>query len=254
MSAAQAEIILKISTERLMRIAERVRLHYWDEFDRDYPDWVIVAALGRWLDGEMERVTEDLPAILTSPERPEARRFRTQLEQLAGPSGPYQETKDAFSGNRIFSFEKFSAMVAYIALNARNVYKTKLNKLLFYSDFVNYYSHGSSISGARYVHLPHGPVPDGYERTLRKLAAAGIVAVAREMDCEIINASDLELPAALSLSERASLDWVIDTYGDMSARSISELSHREKAYKHTRPGEPIAYEYAKFFERLPPGP
>jgi hypothetical protein len=37
----------------------------------------------------------------------------------------------------------------------------------------------------------------------------------------------------------------------MSAGKISEYSHREKAYRFTKPGECIAYEYAKFFQKLP---
>jgi undecaprenyl diphosphate synthase len=38
----------------------------------------------------------------------------------------------------------------------------------------------------------------------------------------------------------------------MSASQLTELSHREKAYRNTKTGEAIAYEYAKFFENLPP--
>jgi uncharacterized phage-associated protein len=44
---------------------------------------------------------------------------------------------------------------------------------------------------------------------------------------------------------------VTKAYGDMSASQLTELSHREKAYRNTRTGEEIAYEYAKFFEKLP---
>ena len=55
----------------------------------------------------------------------------------------------------------------------------------------------------------------------------------------------------LSEDDRRVLDWVLTTYGDMGAGELSELSHRERAYKDTRPLEPIAYEYAKFLRRLP---
>jgi uncharacterized phage-associated protein len=52
-------------------------------------------------------------------------------------------------------------------------------------------------------------------------------------------------------NERTTLDWVLKNFGNLSANEISELSHNEKAYRFTRPGEEIAYEYAKFFEKLP---
>jgi hypothetical protein len=123
--------------------------------------------------------------------------------------------------------------------------------LLFYSDFVHFYDHGASISGARYVHLPFGPVPDRYEGMLAKLSATGMIRVQRGQGFELIRAGSEPVTDVLTDEERDSLDWVLDTYGSLSARAISDLSHREMAYKHTRPGEPIAYEYAKFFERLP---
>ena len=55
----------------------------------------------------------------------------------------------------------------------------------------------------------------------------------------------------LTEEERKVIDWVTAQYGDLAPTKISALSHREKAYASTRPGEQIAYEYAKFFEKLP---
>lgn len=261
--APEWDVILKVGTEKLMNVADKVQRYYRAEYGQEYDDWMIVAAISRWLDVEMERTAEDLPALLTDPSRREAQSFRRQLEKMSAPPQPAEvaaatevqtadaETADVFTGNRIFSFEKISAMVAYIALHARDVYKTKLNKLLFYADFTNFYLSGSSISGSRYVHLPHGPVPDGYEKTLQKLEAVGTIRIDRQQGFEVVKASHDPLTDTLSPGERASLDWVIQNYGRLSAREISELSHSEMAYRFTRTGEPIAYEYAKFFEHLP---
>jgi hypothetical protein len=47
---------------------------------------------------------------------------------------------------------------------------------------------------------------------------------------------------------------VLQQYGSLSSKAISELSHREKAYRFTKQGEEIAYEYAKFFINLPEKP
>jgi hypothetical protein len=166
---------------------------------------------------------------------------------------PVRETEvvDVFTGHRVFSFEKLAAMTAYIARHGRNVYKTKLNKLLFYCDFVNYHLNGVSISGARYVHLPFGPVPDRYEQTLKNLEMIGTLQISKGRGFELISAGDDPLPDTLSQQERATIDWVLERFGSMSASEISEYSHRERAYKDTRPGECIAYEYAKFFQSLP---
>ena len=156
-----------------------------------------------------------------------------------------------FTGQRIFSFEKLAAMTAYIAAHSKDLYKTKLNKLLFYSDFINYYLNGVSISGSRYVHLPYGPVPDSYESTLQNLALSGMVEIIRGQGYEVIRAKDEPITAVLNNRERETIDWVLENFGQMSAADISEFSHREKAYRFTRSGEYIAYEYAKFLQKLP---
>ena len=150
-----------------------------------------------------------------------------------------------------------SAMISYFAAKGKQIYKTKLNKLLFYADFVNFYLNGRSISGANYVHLPFGPVPDQYEQILKKLTAAG------ELEITPINtrkgtANEIHLGAnagnaseTLAPEEAAALDWVLDNYGKMSTEEIMELSHNEKAYRNTFPNEKIAYGYAQFLEKLP---
>ena len=63
------------------------------------------------------------------------------------------------SGFSNFNFNKFSNIVLYFTKNISKVSKTKLMKLLFYSDFKNYKEYGLSISGIVYQHLPYGPVP-----------------------------------------------------------------------------------------------
>ena len=144
-----------------------------------------------------------------------------------------------------------AAMISFIAERTSDLYKTKLNKLLFYADFVNFYLHGNSISGSRYVHLPYGPVPDGYEDTLETLNHYGVIDVMRRDGSDLIASGDKSASDLLSEDEKRALAWVMDTYGSQSASQLTEISHREKAYKSTRTGEEIAYEYAKFMAKLP---
>ena len=68
---------------------------------------------------------------------------------------------------------------------------------------------------------------------------------------EVIRAKDEPITAVLNNRERETIDWVLENFGKMSAADISEFSHREKAYRFTKGGELIAYEYAKFFQKLP---
>ena len=56
----------------------------------------------------------------------------------------------------------------------------------------------------------------------------------------------------LDETDRRILDWVAETYGELSTSQITDLSHEERAYRNTRPGERIAYAYAQFLKTLPP--
>ena len=148
-------------------------------------------------------------------------------------------------------------MIEYIAAKGRDIYKTNLNKLLFYSDLTHYYLYGRGISGATYVNLPFGPVPEKVETVIDELAASNRI---NRVDVPYLNANaqmikpaeNSEIHATLDQDEIELIDWVLDTYGHMTPGQITDFSHLEKAYKFTRPQEPIAYEYAKFFTKLPP--
>jgi hypothetical protein len=253
------ELKWRLRDVQVLSIAQKLQDHYRVDEKAEVPYEVIVATLDDWMELHLDRLADDLPELLSTPSRGEAKEFRRHLNELmirdVRTKVPVRETEvvDVFTGQRVFSFEKLAAMTVYIARHGRDVYKTKLNKLLFYCDFVNYHLSGVSISGARYVHLPFGPVPDRYEQMLKNLELIGTLQIAEGRGYELISAGEDPLPDTLSRQERAVIDWVLENLGSMSASAISEYSHQEKAYRNTRSGEYIAYEYAKFFRKLPEG-
>jgi uncharacterized phage-associated protein len=257
-SAADNGFTFSIPSREIEEAADLLKKYFRAEYGADYDDRVIAGALRTWLDKRVEQLSEDLGELLTTPNREEAREFR-KIVEAAGRSidvpqdrlEPATADSRVFNGNRDFSIEKLASMTAYIATRGKEIYKTKLNKLLFYADFINYYLHGTSISGAAYVHLPYGPVPDGYQQMLTNLNLSGAISIERQPGFERITAASGADFQHLSDKEIQTLDWVLQNYGDMSASAISALSHREKAYRFTRTGEEIAYSYAKFFEKLP---
>jgi len=242
----------------LESVAGKLAKAYHQETGNEYSIPIIRSAISAWLDKHFDSITAQLDDLI-SPGGPDAFEFQRHLERavrdmtrnLHTGAVPIEAEVNVFNGNRMFSFEKLAAMTAYIADKGNSIYKTKLNKLLFYADFVNYYLHGQSISGARYVHLPYGPVPDRYENLLEDLSAYGAIQIVKSQTFELIQSGEKADATNLTHYESRTLDWVLDNYGKLSTTEISELSHREKAYRFTRPGEEIAYEYAKFFETLP---
>ena len=61
-----------------------------------------------------------------------------------------------------FNKDKFKELMLYIAQRSVDDPKfgaTKLNKILFFSDFMFYAESGESVTGATYQRLNHGPAP-----------------------------------------------------------------------------------------------
>jgi len=249
----------EIPESRLKPLVSELRESIKADCGTDYSEKAVQDSVVEWLGQRLDTLFEDAFERLTSPSYEDAREFARLLDHVkpaeaaaASAVGSTQvEDVNVFNGNRLFSPDKMAAIVSYFAANASNLYKTKLNKLLFYADFIHYYWHGSSISGSRYVHLPYGPVPDGYEDTLEALQHYGVVDISEQNSAELISSGDNSAVNFLTPDEQKTLEWVTKAYGDMSASQLTELSHREKAYRNTRTGEEIAYEYAKFFEKLP---
>jgi putative zinc finger/helix-turn-helix YgiT family protein len=157
---------------------------------------------------------------------------------------------DLFSGYKKFELEKFFESIKFFCYQDR-VFKTKLMKLLFYADFGHYKDYSVSITGARYAHLPYGPVPDQFERWLVALTMddAGIqkeedwnhdypgeVYVSTvSLDSSIFNPSELKILASVK-----------EKFKSFSAKQISDISHNEKGYQETENAQLIPYSYAEY--------
>ena len=75
---------------------------------------------------------------------------------------------DEFTGYRQPSIEKISHMIAFFSSDS-NTWTTKLNKLLFYCDFLSFKYSGFGISGLDYRAIKYGPVPSKYDRLFSSL-------------------------------------------------------------------------------------
>ena len=162
----------------------------------------------------------------------------------------FEAAPSIYNGFKSFSYEKFSAMVLYFAKRIKNLCKVKLLKLLNYADMIFYKENGVSISGAKYVHLPYGPVPDKYGTLFDLFESDGTVHL--EIEYNDNYESHMIIPdrslraEELSPKELAVLDRVKSKFENFGSKEISEYSHREKGYMETQQGEFISYEYAKF--------
>ena len=141
-------------------------------------------------------------------------------------------------------------------VNSCQINKTKLNKLLFYADFIHFSKFEVPITGAQYIHLPYGPCPEGYEEILSILDRAGIIIKEHKVlgidqetgepiyEEKINPAAHVELEV-FSKNEQDILRKVAHKLGRMTAKRLSDLSHREPGFIQTNIREVIPYSYAK---------
>ncbi len=153
------------------------------------------------------------------------------------------------NGYKRFDYEKFCAMVLFFSHKSEELLKTKLMKLLNYSDMIFYKENGISISGLKYAHLPYGPVPDKYDLLFGKMESDHIVHIDVLYDNgyekhQVV--PDCDIPqGVLSETEVTVLTRIYEKFKDFGSFDISEYSHEEKGYQSTKKGEIISYRYAK---------
>lgn len=128
--------------------------------------------------------------------------------------------------------------------------KTKLNKLLFYSDFYAFKESTRSMTGLQYVHLPYGPVPDNFDFVYAQLIKEGVLCK-EEISYpngyfgeNYVSNRDVDL-TMFNENEKSILELVQAKFQNYSSKEITDYSHEEMAYKETVLSEVISYKFSE---------
>lgn len=158
---------------------------------------------------------------------------------------------DIYSGYKKPNLKKFAEMVIFFS-EQMAPFKTKMNKLLFYSDFLMFKQSCVSISGMRYKAINMGPVPNNYQSIFEYLANNGTIEI---FMTEFSNGYVGEQfkpkngrrfnQALFSEQELAILNQVFSFFKDTSTSGIIQQSHFEEGWiKNEKDKNIISYEYA----------
>lgn len=154
--------------------------------------------------------------------------------------------------------EKLRELILFIASRSTDDERfgsVKLNKLLFFSDFLAFAELGTSITGHPYQKLPKGPAPKRLLPILEAMQEDRIFAIS-ERDCW---GHSRKVPIALrsanvkifTAEEIALVTDVLENLYRKNAKGISTLSYRFPWWDHIADGEIIPYE-AALLRRLKP--
>ncbi|WP_421805749.1 type II TA system antitoxin MqsA family protein [Flagellimonas sp.] len=158
---------------------------------------------------------------------------------------------DIYSGYRNPSFEKFSEMVVYFS-ERLCPFKTKMNKLLFYADFLMFKQSCFSISGVRYRAIDKGPVPNNFQSIFEYLANTDEIDICYVSfpqgytGEQFLSREDRKFnPELFNEAELAILNTVAEAFKETSTQDIIETSHLENGWKaNVQDRKIISYEYA----------
>lgn len=140
--------------------------------------------------------------------------------------------RNRYNGYAMLSLNKLKNVLLFYIEKLGGVFVTKMNKLLFYTDFLSYREYGQAITGLSFRAIQYGPVPNNWDRVYSliddisqnevdfKSGAFGTKLVS-EISCDISSFT----PDQLSIIER-----VYETFKEDSSTSLSEKSHKESAW------------------------
>lgn len=151
--------------------------------------------------------------------------------------------------NPVFDAAKFKELMLYAAdksVGDDTFGATKLNKILFFSDFLHYGLAGSSITGATYKRKANGPVATQLLTMVREIELAhhGHYEVRQYFNLKQKRLIADRKPNVLIFldEERDLINDVIKNLEGSNAADVSNLSHiRSRAWQVAEEGEVIPY-------------
>lgn len=168
-------------------------------------------------------------------------------EYLLGSKQP-----DVYSGYRKPCLEKLTEMVVFFTQELEP-WKTKLNKLLFYADFLQFRKTCFSVSGVRYRAIDMGPVPNNFNSILEYMVNNDDVDIYQTEfpDGKIgeqfkPNSGRIFNPDIFKEDELQTLQEVVKRFGKTATNDIINISHKEKAWEENfKAGKQlISYNYS----------
>ena len=154
----------------------------------------------------------------------------------------FSSTRGADNGYSATSLTKLKAIMLMILHECGEVFCTKMNKLLFYIDFLSYRQRGYSMSGLCYRAIDFGPVPDRWDRVYSEFDE--IHQEPRpigEYEGNVLVANTDIDDSVLSSEDKSIIHNVCKRFKNCSSREISAISHEEPSWQ----------KYHKLHSRIP---
>jgi len=193
---------------------------------------------------EYEKIISKVQTIIASSEVYKREQYETKRI--------FNTSRGADNGYAQLSLNRLKNIMLYILNRCDEVWCTKMNKLLFYTDFMSYRERGMAMTGLSYRAIDFGPVPERWDRVysefpevrqeLRQVGdfVGSVLIASAEADNTMFTDAELKV-----------LDAICTHFGKMSSREISRISHDEEAWlNHHEKHERIPFDEAFFLNAI----
>jgi uncharacterized phage-associated protein len=152
---------------------------------------------------------------------------------------------------------KYKNAILYFIKYCNNKYlgATKLNKLLYYLDFINYRDRQNSVTGDFYIHNHYGPTPNEVLSVVSEMAENKEIEITKDPfeDSHTISFKALKDidEKVFNKEEKELLKNICKEFSDWSTDKIVEQTHLESPWFYSKPFEKVDYKYSSdidFFE------
>ena len=170
-------------------------------------------------------------------------RFDGINEELWTASWVFQKGRGMVNGFAPQSTSRLKNLLLYVLDKLGETFQTKMNKVLFYIDFLSYRERGMAISGLAYNAIDFGPVPQRWDRVYSAFdEVVPQPKLVKEQESTILSAGAKADMGMFTDKELALIDTVCAKLKRMSATKASELSHQEPAWQnHHNQSSPIPF-------------
>ena len=131
------------------------------------------------------------------------------------------------------SLNRLKNILLYVLEHCTDVFCTKMNKILFYADFLAYRRHGMALTGLSYKAITYGPVPERWDRVysqfdeiVQELRSYG------EKEGHILTAEAQADTTVLTPNEIRILEEICSRFSNCTSSELSNMSHLETAWLH----------------------
>ena len=195
-------------------------------------------------ESEYEKIISKVQAIIASSEAYKMEQY--EIRRI------FNTPRGADNGYAQLSLNRLKNIMLYILNRCDEVWCTKMNKLLFYTDFMSYRERGMAMTGLSYRAIDFGPVPERWDRVYSEFP---------EVRQELRQVGDFVGSVLIASAEAANtmftdaelkvLDAICTHFGKITSREISRISHDEDAWlNHHEKHEHIPFDDAYMIKAI----